>query len=162
GMALGEAYVKVAFPPENKARTVALVHDVEHALDQDVDSLSWMQPATKDQAKIKLHAIEDKIGYPNQWRDYSSLKIVRNSYLNNVHASTAFEFRRKLDKIVKPVNRAEWTMTPLTINAYYSPQLNTINFPAGILQPPFFDAQQDDAANYGAIDMVIGHEITHG
>jgi putative endopeptidase len=162
GMALGQAYVTVAFPPESKSRTVGLVHDVEHALDQDVDSLSWMQAATKEQAKVKLHAIEDKIGYPNQWRDYSSVKIVRNSYLNNVHASTAFEFRRQLNKIGKPVDRSEWAMTPPTIDAYYNPQLNTINFPAGILQPPFFDAGQDDAVNYGAIGMVIGHEITHG
>jgi len=162
GMALGQAYVAAAFPPESKARTVALVHDVEHALDQDIVGLDWMQAATKEQAKIKLHAIEDKIGYPNQWRDYSSVKITRTSYLDNVHAATTFEFHRQLDKIGKPVDRTEWTMTPPTINAYYNPQLNTINFPAGILQPPFFDASQDDTANYGAIGMVIGHEITHG
>ncbi|MBZ5573731.1 MAG: M13 family metallopeptidase [Acidobacteriia bacterium] len=162
GMALGQAYVAAAFPPESKARTVALVHDIEHALDQDIVGLDWMQAATKEQAKIKLHAIEDKIGYPNQWRDYSSVKITRTSYLDNVHAATTFEFHRQLDKIGKPVDRTEWTMTPPTINAYYNPQLNTINFPAGILQPPFFDASQDDTANYGAIGMVIGHEITHG
>jgi len=162
GMALGQAYVAAAFPPESKARTVALVHDVEHALDQDIAGLDWMQATTKEQAKVKLRAIEDKIGYPNQWRDYSSVNIVRDSYLNNVHATTAFEFRRQLAKVGKPVDRGEWTMTPPTINAYYSSQLNTINFPAGILQPPYFDPGQDDAVNYGAIGSIIGHEITHG
>jgi endothelin-converting enzyme/putative endopeptidase len=162
GMALGQAYVAVAFPPENKQRTVALVHDIEHALDQDIISLDWMQPATKEQAKIKLHAIEDKIGYPDHWRDYSSVKIARTSYLDNVHQATAFESHRQLAKIGKPVDREEWGMTPPTINAYYDAQLNTINFPAGILQPPFFDSNMEDAVNYGAIGMVMGHEITHG
>jgi len=162
GMALGQAYVAVAFPPESKQRTVALVHDVEHALDQDITSLDWMQLATKEQAKIKLHAIEDKIGYPDHWRDYSSVKITRNSYLDNVHQATAFESHRQLAKIGKPVDREEWGMTPPTINAYYDAQLNTINFPAGILQPPFFDSNMEDAVNYGAIGMVMGHEITHG
>jgi putative endopeptidase len=162
GMALGQAYVAVAFPPPSKQRTVALVHDVEHALDQDITAVDWMQPATKEQAKIKLRAIEDKVGYPDHWRDYSSVKISRGSYLDNVYQATAFEFHRQLDKIGKPVDRAEWGMTPPTINAYYDVQLNTINFPAGILQPPFFDSNMEDAVNYGAIGMVIGHEITHG
>jgi len=162
GMALGQAYVAVAFPPASKERTVNLLHNVENALDQDISSLDWMQAATKEQAKVKLHAIEDKIGYPNQWRDYSSVKITRGSYLNNVHGATAFEFHRQLDKIGKPVDRSEWGITPPTIDAYYDPQLNTINFPAGILQPPFFDSGMEDAVNYGAIGMIIGHEITHG
>jgi putative endopeptidase len=162
GQALGQAYVEAAFPSASKERTVAMVHDIEHALDEDITSLDWMQPVTKGQAEVKLHAIEDKIGYPNHWRDYSSLAIVRDSYLNNVHQATVFEFHRQLDKVGKPVDRAEFTMTPPTINAYYDPQLNTINFPAGILQPPFFDNAQEDAVNYGAIGMVIGHEITHG
>ncbi len=162
GMALGEAYVKAAFPPSSKDRTVALVHDVEHALDQDITGLNWMQDATKEQAKVKLHAITDNIGYPNHWRDYSSVKITRDSYLNNVHEATRFEFHRQLNKISKPVDRTEWTMTPPTINAYYQPQLNSINFPAGILQPPYFDPNLDDPANYGGVGMVIGHEITHG
>jgi putative endopeptidase len=162
GMALGQAYVAAAFPPESKARTVTLVHDIEHALDQDITSLDWMQANTKEEAKTKLHAIEDKVGYPDHWRDYSSVKITRNSYLDNVHQATAFEFHRQLAKIGKPVDREEWTMTPPTINAYYDPQLNTINFPAGILQPPYFDSSMEDAVNYGAIGMVIGHEITHG
>jgi putative endopeptidase len=162
GMALGQAYVAAAFPPESKQRTVSMVHDIEHALDQDITTIDWMQPATKEQAKVKLHAIEDKIGYPDHWRDYSAVKVGRNSYLDNVHEATAFEFHRQLNKIGKPVDREEWTMTPPTINAYYDPQLNTINFPAGILQPPYFDSKMEDPVNYGAIGMVIGHEITHG
>jgi len=162
GQALGRAYVEVAFPPESKERTVTMVHDIENALDRDIISLDWMQPATKEQAKIKLQAIEDKIGYPDHWRDYSSVNITRDSYLNNVREATVFEFHRQLEKIGKPVDRSEWTMTPPTINAYYDPQLNTINFPAGILQPPFFDPAQEDVVNYGAIGMVIGHETTHG
>jgi putative endopeptidase len=162
GMALGQAYVAAAFPPESKQRTVAMVHDIEHAMDRDITNIDWMQPATKEQAKIKLKAVYDKIGYPDHWRDYSSVKVNRNSYLNNVHEATAFEFHRQLDKIGKPVDREEWTMTPPTINAYYDPQLNTINFPAGILQPPYFDSKMEDPVNYGAIGMVIGHELTHG
>ena len=162
GEVLGQAYVARAFPPESKARVVDLVHNVEAALDQDIKSVDWMNPKTKDEAAKKLHAIEDKIGYPNQWRDYSALKIAPGSYLRNVHASTDFEFKRQLDKVGKPVDRGEWGMTPPTINAYYDPQLNTINFPAGILQPPYFDKDYDAAVNYGGIGAVIGHEITHG
>jgi putative endopeptidase len=162
GMALGQAYVAAAFPPDSKQRTVAMVHDIEHAMDQDITNIDWMQPVTKEQAKIKLKAVYDKIGYPDHWRDYSSVKVGRNSYLNNVHEATAFEFHRQLDKIGKPVDREEWTMTPPTINAYYDPQLNSINFPAGILQPPYFDSTMEDVVNYGAIGMVIGHELTHG
>ena len=162
GMALGQAYVAAAFPPESKQRTVAMVHDIEHAMDQDITNIDWMRPVTKEQAKIKLKAVYDKIGYPDHWRDYSSVKIGRNSYLDNVHEATGFEFHRQLAKIGKPVDREEWTMTPPTINAYYDPQLNTINFPAGILQPPYFDNKMEDPVNYGAIGMVIGHELTHG
>jgi len=162
GMALGQAYVAAAFPPESKQRTVTMVHDIEHAMDQDITNIDWMQPVTKEQAKIKLKAVYDKIGYPDHWRDYSSVKVGRNSYLNNVHEATAFEFHRQLDKIGKPVDREEWGMTPPTINAYYDPQLNSINFPAGILQPPYFDSTMGDPVNYGAIGMVIGHELTHG
>jgi putative endopeptidase len=121
-----------------------------------------MSPKTKDEAVKKLQGIEDKIGYPNKWRDYSTLKVGKESYLDNVHASTAFEFKRQLDKVGKPVDRGEWTMTPPTINAYYDPQLNTINFPAGILQPPYFEKDFDPSVNYGSIGAVIGHEITHG
>jgi putative endopeptidase len=146
GEALGQAYVDRAFPPDSKARTIQMVHSIETALGTDIQSLTWM----------------DKIGYPSHWRDYSSVKIGRDSYLNNVSQSSSFEFERWVAKIGKPVDRSEWTMTPPTINAYYDPQLNTINFPAGILQPPFFDPTKDDAVNLGAIGMVIGHEIIHG
>ena len=162
GDALGQAYVDRAFPPDSKARTIQIVHAIEAALKTDIQGLSWMSPSTKEQAIVKLKGIEDKIGYPAHWRDYSTVTIVRDSYLNNVGQATSFEFERWVAKIGKPVDRAEWTMTPPTINAYYDPQLNTINFPAGILQPPFFDPTKDDAVNYGAIGMVIGHEIIHG
>jgi len=162
GMALGQAYVAAAFPPESKQRAVAMVHDIENALDRDITDVDWMQPPTKAEAKVKLHAIEDKIGYPDHWRDYSPVKITRGSYLENVHEATAFEFHRQLGKIGKPVDRSEWTVTPPTISAYYDPQLNSVNLPAGILQPPYFDSTMDDPVNYGAIGMVIGHEITHG
>ena len=162
GEALGQAYVDRAFPPESKARTIQMVHAIEQALSEDIQSLGWMSPATKQQAIIKLKGIEDKIGYPQHWRDYSSVKIARDIYLSNVAQASSFEFERWVAKVGKPVDRGEWTMTPPTINAYYDPQLNTINFPAGILQPPFFDPSKDDAVNYGAIGMVIGHEIIHG
>jgi predicted metalloendopeptidase len=162
GDALGQAYVDRAFPPDSKARTIEMVHAIERALHDDIESVSWMTPATKAQAIVKLKGIEDKIGYPSHWRDYSTVKITRDGYLGNVEQATAFEFERWVAKIGKPVDRAEWTMTPPTINAYYDPQLNTINFPAGILQPPYFEKGMDDSVNYGAIGMVIGHEIIHG
>jgi putative endopeptidase len=162
GEALGQAYVDRAFPPASKARTIQMVHDIETALNSDIESLSWMSAETKKQAVVKLKGIEDKIGYPSHWRDYSAVKITRDSYLNNDEQATTAEFARFIAKIGKPVDRTEWTMTPPTINAYYDPQLNTINFPAGILQPPFFDPTKDDAVNFGAIGMVIGHEIIHG
>jgi putative endopeptidase len=162
GEALGQAYVDRAFPPNSRARTIEMVHAIEHAMHDDIESASWMTPATKEQAIVKLKGIEDKIGYPSHWRDYSSVKITRDSYLANVGQASGFEFERFVAKIGKPVDRGEWTMTPPTINAYYDPQLNTINFPAGILQPPFFEKDMDDAVNYGAIGMVIGHELTHG
>jgi putative endopeptidase len=162
GEALGQAYVDRAFPPESKARTLEMVHAIESAMHNDVEGVSWMTPATKEQAIVKLKGIEDKIGYPSHWRDYSSVKITRDSYLGNVEQASSFEFERWVAKIGKPVDRREWTMTPPTINAYYDPQLNTINFPAGILQPPFFEKTMDDSVNYGAIGMVIGHELTHG
>ncbi len=162
GEALGQAYVDRAFPPASKARTLEMVRAIERAMQDDIENASWMTPATKKQAIVKLEGIEDKIGYPAHWRDYSSVKITRDSYLGNVEQATSFEFERWVAKIGKPVDRGEWTMTPPTINAYYDPQLNTINFPAGILQPPFFEKNMDDAVNYGAIGMVIGHELTHG
>lgn len=162
GYTLGQAYVEKAFPPSSKDRVLDLVKNIESGLDSEIGALDWMSPETKQQAKTKLVAIENKIGYPNHWRDYSSVKIVPNDLVSNIHQATAFEFKRQLDKIGKPIDRAEWTETPPTIDAYYDPQMNTINFPAGILQPPYFDPNIDDAPNYGAIGMVIGHEISHG
>jgi putative endopeptidase len=162
GEALGQAYVAKAFPPENKARVLAMVHAIQDALDQDITQIDWMTPQTKQQAKAKLHMILDKIGYPDHWRDYSALDIKPGSYIDNAERATAFEFNRQLQKIGKPLDRMEWQMTPPTIDAYYDAQTNTINFPAGILHAPLFDPEQDDAANYGAEGAVIGHEITHG
>jgi putative endopeptidase len=162
GEALGQAYVERAFSPERKRKAVEMVQEVEAALEHDIESLDWMTPATKKEAQKKLRMMEAKVGYPNQWRDYSPVKIGRDSYLCNVHEATGFEFRRLLTKVAKPVDRAEWRMTPPTINAYYDTQLNTINFPAGILQPPFFDDNVDVAANYGATGGIVGHEIIHG
>ena len=162
GEALGQAYVNRAFPPESKAKAVELVRDIRTALNRDIQELEWMTPATKKQAAVKLEAMEQKIGYPDQWRDYSSVKITPNNHLANVAAATAFEMQRQLKKIGKPVDRTEWLMTPPTINAYNDPQKNSINFPAGILQLPFFNGEQDAPLNYGAIGMVIGHEIIHG
>jgi len=162
GEALGKAYVARAFPPSAKVRMAVLVKNVETALGQDIQGLDWMTPATKKQAIIKLHAIANKIGYPQKWRDYSSVKIVRGDLLGNAQRAATFEVHRQLNKIGKPVDKQEWEMTPPTVNAYYDPQMNNINFPAGILQPPFFDNKMDDAVNYGGIGAVIGHELTHG
>jgi putative endopeptidase len=162
GEALGQAFVERTFGVEGKQRMLKMVHELETALGTDIQQLDWMSPDTKKEALVKLHKIEDKIGYPNQWRDYSRLTIVRGDALGNVYRSSQFELKRQLAKIGKPVDRAEWGITPPTVDAYYDPQLNTINFPAGILQPPFFDKQMDDAVNFGAIGTIIGHELTHG
>ena len=159
---LGEAYVEKAFPPSSKQRTKALVGAVETGLGEDIQTLEWMGPETKQKAEEKLHGIYDKIGYPDKWRDYSTVHVVGDNLVANVQQATAFESHRQLNKIGKPVDREEWGMTPPTINAYYDPQMNTINFPAGILQPPFFDPEQPEEVNYGAIGLVIGHEISHG
>jgi endothelin-converting enzyme/putative endopeptidase len=162
GEALGQAYVDRAFGPDSKARVVKLVGDIKTVLEQDLQAQDWMAHATKQQAVHKLQAQIEKIGYPDHWRDYSSVKIGRTSYVENVQHASDFEFRRWVNKIGKPIDRMEWYMTPPTINAYEDPQTNTINFPAGILQPPFFDKDQDDAVNYGAIGSIIGHESIHG
>jgi predicted metalloendopeptidase len=162
GEALGQAYVAETFPPESKAAMLKMVHDLEAALKQDITELSWMSEATKKQALDKLSHIDNKIGYPNKWRDYSSLEIVRGDALGNSLRANQFEFHRQLNKINKPVDRQEWGMTPPTVNAYYNPLENNINFPAGILQPPFYDKNADDSTNYGGIGAVIGHELTHG
>jgi putative endopeptidase len=162
GEALGKAYVDLTFGREGKQRTLDMVNHIEAAMAQDLNTLTWMTPVTKKKALEKLHAVTNKIGYPDKWRDYSALKIVRGDALGNSLRANEFEVNRQLQKIGKPVDRLEWGMTPPTVNAYYDPQMNNINFPAGILQPPFFDKQANDAINYGAIGAVIGHELTHG
>lgn len=162
GEALGQAYVKRAFPPEAKTRALIMVKNLEAALADDIRTLPWMSDATRQQALVKLKAITNKIGYPDKWRDYSALDVTRGPYVDNVFAADRFEFHRDLNKVGKPVDRTEWDMSPPTVNAYYNPQLNEIVFPAGILQPPYFDFQADDAYNYGAMGAIIGHEMTHG
>jgi endothelin-converting enzyme/putative endopeptidase len=162
GEALGQRYVEQTFGADGKQRMLKMVDALEKSLDQDIRNLPWMTEETKKQAKIKLDAIRNKIGYPDVWRDYSSLKIVQGDLLGNFLRANEFEAHRQIAKIGKPLDRNEWGMTPPTVNAYYSPPRNEIVFPAGILQPPFFDKQADDAVNFGGIGMVIGHELTHG
>ncbi len=162
GEAVGQIYVAQYFPPEYKARMQALVGNLIAAYRESIDGLTWMTPATKAQAQAKLAKYMVKIGYPDQWRDYSRLDVRAGDALGNVMRSARFEWDRIAAKAGKPVDRAEWGMTPQTVNAYYNPTLNEIVFPAAILQPPFFDMAADDAANYGAIGAVIGHEISHG
>ncbi len=162
GEALGEVYVQKAFPPAAKARALEMVRNLEAALKSDISSLSWMGDATRKQAIVKLDAFLNKIGYPDKWRDYSSLSVDRTSYVANRLRVGVFNERRDWNKVGKPVDRTEWVMSPPTVNAYYNPQINEIVFPAGILQPPYFDANADDALNYGGIGSVIGHEMTHG
>ena len=162
GEALGKKYVDKTFGAAGKERTLKMVRALEKALSEDIDKLPWMTAATRKEALVKLQAITNKIGYPDNWRDYSSVEIQRGDAIGNGFRADQFEFQRQLDKIGKPVDRLEWSMTPPTVNAYYDPQMNNINFPAGILQPPFFDSSLDDAVNFGGIGMVIGHELTHG
>ena len=162
GEALGQRYVEVAFPPESKARMLKMVGELEQSLGEDIQNLSWMSDETKKKAEIKLKAIQNKIGYPDVWRDYSSVVIKPGDLLGNVQRANEFESKREIKKIDKPLDRKEWGMTPPTVNAYYSPSYNEIVFPAGILQPPFFDPKMDDAVNFGGIGLVIGHELTHG
>ena len=160
--ALGKAYVERQFPASSKERAVQLIHDIESALDRDIGSLDWMTPATKERAREKLRMIANKVGYPDKWRDYSKLEIVRGDAFGNVTRATEFEARRQLAKIGKPVDRGEWLTSTPTVNAFYNPSMNDINFPAGVLQPAFFDPSQTDAVNYGHIGLFMGHEITHG
>ena len=162
GEAVGQDWVRENFPPNAKANMEKLVHALETALGQDIQQLPWMSPDTKVQAEEKLKAIRDKIGYPAHWRDYSKLTVNRNDLLANVERSSVFERNRNLSKYGKPVDETEWGMTPPTVNAYYSPSMNDINFPAGILQPPFYDFSKDPAVNFGGVGVVIGHEMTHG
>jgi putative endopeptidase len=162
GFALGKLWVEKYFPPQAKEQADRLVKNLIAALKADLGTLEWMSPATRKAAIAKLEAFTPKIGYPEKWRDYSSYVVKPDSYADNALRGESFEFRRVIDKIGKPVDRTEWTMTPPTVNAYYSPPRNEIVFPAGILQPPFFDPKADEAVNYGAIGAVIGHEMTHG
>ncbi|HEY0180161.1 MAG TPA: M13-type metalloendopeptidase [Dokdonella sp.] len=162
GMALGELYVAKAFPPESKARALELVDNVSAALRARIEKLDWMSDETKRKALEKWATFLPKIGYPDKWRDWSGLEIAPDDYFGNVAAATKFDYEYEIAKIGKPTDRLEWQMTPQTVNAYYEPTDNTINFPAAILQPPFFDPDADDAINYGGIGAVIGHEATHG
>jgi putative endopeptidase len=162
GEALGKVFVEKYYPPEAKARTLKMVNQLEAALHQDITELPWMSEVTKKQALVKLAAIQNKIGYPAKWRDYTALKIERGDALGNSLRANAFEVHRELAKIGKPLDKQEWQMTPPTVNAYYDPTENDINFPAGILQPPFYDFKADDALNFGGMGAVIGHELTHG
>ena len=162
GEAVGQLYVAKAFPPESKAKVLGMVENLRAALKERIQGLDWMEPATKAAAVHKLEAFGVKIAYPDHWRDYSALTIGRTSYAGNIMAARAFEVRRNLAKLGQPMDRTEWGMPPQLVNAYYSPTMNEIVFPAAILQAPFFDARADDACNYGGIGMVIGHEMTHG
>lgn len=162
GEALGQVYVQLAFPAEAKARMEALVKNLGDAFAARLQQLEWMSPETKARAEEKLKGFTTKIGYPDKWRDFSGLETHRDSYIGNVLAAKAFNYRWQLGKIGKPVDKGEWAMPPQMVNAYYNPLQNEIVFPAAILQPPFFDAQADDAFNYGGIGAVIGHEMTHG
>ena len=162
GEALGQVFVEKYYPPEARARTLKMVNQLEAALHQDISELPWMSEVTKKQALVKLAAIQNKIGYPAKWRDYTALKIERGNALGNSLRANAFEVHRQLAKIGKPLDKQEWQMTPPTVNAYYDPTENDINFPAGILQPPFYDFKVDDALNFGGMGAVIGHELTHG
>ena len=162
GEALGQRYVELTFGPEARQRMLKMVDALEESLADDVHALSWMSDETKKQAKVKLDAIRNKIGYPEVYRDYSSVVIKRDDLLGNVARANEFESKREIAKIDKPLDRKEWGMTPPTVNAYYNPSFNEIVFPAGILQPPFFDNAMDDSVNFGGIGLVIGHELTHG
>jgi putative endopeptidase len=162
GFAVGQLYVQKEFPPASKAAVLDILHNIRAALRDDLGTLAWMTPATRKAALAKLDLMGERIGYPDKWRDYSSLRIDRGPYVLNVMRANEFEQKRELNKIGKPVDRSEWLMTPQEVNAYYDPSMNNINFPAGILQPPFFDPKAPAAVNYGAIGWVMGHEMTHG
>ncbi|MBP9790282.1 MAG: M13 family metallopeptidase, partial [Bacteroidia bacterium] len=162
GDALGQLYVAKYFPPDAKKKADELVSNLIAVYNERIDKLDWMSAETKVKAKEKLNAITRKIGYPDKWKDYAGLEITRNSFFKNLMNATAWDYNYAISQIGKPVDRTKWGMTPPTVNAYYNPSMNEIVFPAGILQPPFFNAQADDAVNYGGIGAVIGHELTHG
>jgi putative endopeptidase len=162
GEAIGQLYVEKNFPTEAKERMLNLVGNLRVALGERIKNLDWMSDETKAKALVKLDAFNVKIGYPDKWKDYSKYEVTPESYFQNVHRAIRFETEREMAKIGKPVDKEEWFMTPQTVNAYYSPEMNEIVFPAAILQPPFFNMDADDAVNYGGIGVVIGHEMTHG
>jgi putative endopeptidase len=162
GEALGQVYVRKVFSPELKASTLDMVKRIEEAMGERIRQLDWMSPESKQQALTKLAGIRNKIGYPDKWRDYSSLRIVADDFTGNITRSANFEQQRQINKIGQPVDHGEWEITPPTVDAYYEPQMNDINFPAGVLQPPLYDAKMDDAPNYGDTGGTIGHELTHG
>lgn len=162
GEALGQEFVARTFSAETKQKTLQMTEQIEQAMQDEIEHLDWMSDATKQQAIIKLHAVRNKIGYPDHWRDYSALTISKDDYFGNVERANVFDFNRDWAKVGKPVDRTEWDMTPPTVNAYYDPQMNNINFPAGVLQPPLYDPKEDDAPNYGNTGGTIGHELTHG
>jgi putative endopeptidase len=161
GEALGQEFVRRTFTADTKEKTVDMTRRIETAMENEIKTLDWMTDATKARALEKLHAIANKVGYPDRWRDYSTVEVRRADFFGNVANATTFESRRQLAKIGKPVDRGEWGMTPPTVNAYYNPQMNDINFPAGVLQPPLYDPKLDDAPNYGNTGSTIGHELTH-
>jgi len=154
--------VQAVFPAQSRQKTQELVQIIEQEMRKDIEALDWMSPATKQQALAKLQGVTNKIGYPAKWKDYSSVNIIAGDLVGDSQRAREFEIRRRLDRIGKPVDRQEFNMTPPTVNAYYSPPENNINFPAGILQPPFYNASADMAVNFGGIGAVIGHELTHG
>jgi len=162
GEALGQVYVEKYFGPDAKQRAAKMVKGIQEAMERDLQQLPWMSDVTKKKALEKLHGMANKIGYPDKWRDYGKLEVVRSDYAGNGNRGTRFEYQRQLAKIGQPVDRGEFGMTPPTVNAYYNGQMNDINFPAGILQPPLFDAKSDDAPNYGNTGGTVGHELTHG
>jgi endothelin-converting enzyme/putative endopeptidase len=162
GEALGQEFVSRAFSPALKEKSLHMTRQVEEAMKKDIESLDWMSPQTKQEAHRKLAGLRNKIGYPDRWRDYSGIRVDRADLLGNVSRAAAFEERRQFAKIGQPVDRGEWGMTPPTVNAYYNPSMNDINFPAGVLQPPLFDPRMDDAPNYGNTGGTIGHELIHG
>lgn len=162
GEALGQEFVSRAFSAELKAKTLRMTRQIEQAMAEDIKSLAWMSAATKQKAQEKLRAVVNKIGYPDKWRDYRAFEVKNDDFLGNIERGNLFETRRQLAKIGKPLDRGEWGMTPPTVNAYYNAQMNDINFPAGVLQPPLYDPKMDDAPNYGNTGGTIGHELTHG
>lgn len=162
GFAIGKLYVERYFPARSKQEVLAILKNIRAVLNEDISTLTWMTPATRKAALQKLALMDERIGYPSQWRDYSSLKVDRGPYVLNVLRANQFLVQRDLNKIGKPIDRSEWAMTPQTINAYYDPSMNNLNMPAGILQSPFFDSNAPAAVNYGAVGFVMGHEMTHG